>query len=164
MALGPTDRIEDSVGAPSLPIPKSPPVLKFMITEEGGRAPVRHHVGDTGYDLFVAETVHILPGSQAQVPHHIAIQPPPRIWGLLLGRSSAFTRRGLYIMPGVIDTGYRGEIFTSVYNLSQMHITLEPGDRISQLILMPLMVYDVEPVGKLAESTRGDGGYGSTGQ
>lgn len=128
------------------------------------KEPSMSHRGDAGYDLYVSETILIPPLQSVQVEHNLMIELPVNTWGHLVGRSSAFHNKGLHIVTGVVDNGFRGPMFTTAYNLDRVPKPVEQGDRISQLILMPLTVLPVLRVESLSETDRGDSGLGSTGQ
>lgn len=127
-------------------------------------APRPGHYGDAGYDLTAAERVVILPGEQAQVPCGIGVQMPEGYWALIQGRSSSW-RRGLSVKASVIDWGYRGDLWIDCLNISTGAVVVRVGERIGQLIPMPLCppITWTERT-SLDESVRGDAGYGSTGQ
>ena len=127
--------------------------------------PVRCHRGDAGIDLHVSERTVIPVGRFEDVPTNLRVQLPAQSWGLLIGRSSTFRKKGLMVIPGIIDNGYRGPIFSAVYNLGPKSVILEPGERISQLILLPLMHPSmIKEVAELDKSSRGEKGFGSTGK
>lgn len=134
-----------------------------MPLTEAGVEPRRALPGDVGYDLFVSERVDVAPYGYAQVPTSVVIELPARIWGMLVPRSSAL-RRGLHGMTGIIDNGYRGEMFGGVFNLTPETICIMPGERIFQLILMPMTTLPLEQVASLSPSERGAVGFGSTGR
>jgi len=125
------------------------------------RAPSRSYGDDCGYDLFVSVDTWCAPFSYTDVPHNIKVQLPEFTWGWLTARSSTLRDKGLIVMGGVIDAGYRGELFTQVYNPTDSPIRVSKDDRISQLIVMPLIVPDLIAVDKLDETDRGDKGFGS---
>lgn len=126
----------------------------------------RAHKGDAGYDLYVDEAITIPAYGYANVATNIAIALPPNTWGLLIGRSSAFQRRGLLVVPGVIDNGYRGLLFSTVYNTRSEAVVVKKGERITQLIVMPLLTPDITVMSGLQPGGdgRGEQGFGSTGQ
>lgn len=83
---------------------------------------------------------------------------------MITGRSSALRNLGLHVMQGIIDNGYRGELFTTLFNLGDGEVILSPGDRVSQLILFPMITPPVEHSDALSPSDRGVAGFGSTGR
>lgn len=129
-----------------------------------GVPPRSGHPGDAGYDLTAAETVEVRPGEQGQVPCGVRVQLPPGWWSLIQGRSSSW-RRGLDVKPSIIDWGYRGDLWVDCFNLTDEVVTVEKGERIAQLIPLPLApVVGWHQVEQLDESARGADGYGSTGR
>jgi len=129
--------------------------------------PSRAHDGDAGLDLYAAEAATIEPGDRATVATGIAVEIPAGFTGLVLPRSGLAARHGIALVnaPGLIDSGYRGEIRVLLLNTDRRdRFEVSPGDRIAQLVLTP--VADVEPleVAELATSVRGEGGFGSSGR
>lgn len=144
---------------------KSPEVYdKIFFTGQGMR-PEQGLEGDAGFDLFVETGQTILVNETVNVPHGIRVEFPPTMWGLIVGRSSAMRKRGLMVSQAVIDSGYRGDLFTVVTNLSGQVLTVEEGERISQIIPFDLTSSKVsfEYVNALGISVRGHDGFGSTG-
>jgi len=125
--------------------------------------PTKSHLGDCGYDLYVAEDYIIPPNIVVNIGHNLNIEPPVGTWGLIAGRSSSLQVRGLHVMTGVLDNGYRGPVNATVLNLNGEDVHIKVGDRIAQLVLIPLVTPNVLLVDKLSQSDRGDKGYGSTG-
>jgi dUTP pyrophosphatase len=133
--------------------------------------PSRAHDGDAGVDLFSALDVELAPGQRALVPTGIAVAIPHGMVGLVHPRSGLAARVGLSIVnsPGTIDAGYRGEIKVSLINLDpEKPIVLHRGDRIAQLLVQRVELPELVEVTSfdeagLADTTRGDGGHGSSG-
>jgi dUTP pyrophosphatase len=141
--------------------------LRVALLAEGAQLPKRAHEGDAGLDLHAAEGVTIPPGGRASVGTGIALEIPPGHAGLVVPRSGLAARHGISLVnsPGLIDSGYRGEVRVLMLNTDrEQEFTVEPGDRIAQLLLTPYA--DAEPVAasELAESVRGEGGFGSSGR
>lgn len=131
-----------------------------------GQPPARGKPGDAGFDLYVSteDTIWVAPGEFANIPSEIAVQMPPGYWALILGRSSTWSR-GLIVTPAVIDAGYRGPLYACVYNLGDSDVAIEPGDRVAQLVPMPLIAERISWTrGDLDDSARGMTGFGSTGR
>ncbi len=133
--------------------------------------PSRAHDGDAGVDLFSAEDVELGPGQRALVPTGIAVAIPHGMVGLVHPRSGLAARVGLSIVnsPGTIDAGYRGEIKVALINLDpSTPIVIRRGDRIAQLLVQRIELPQLVEVASfdeagLADTTRGDGGHGSSG-
>lgn len=128
-------------------------------------APSRHYPGDAGYDLSCSEEYRIKPGQLATVRTNIAVALPFGVWAMVTGRSSTFHKLGLITNTGIIDQGYRGELFASVFNTSKDHdVVVHVGDRLIQLIMFPLITPSMYYSHKLEPSDRGVNGFGSTGK
>ncbi|WP_369807341.1 dUTP diphosphatase [Mycobacterium sp. 852002-51057_SCH5723018] len=133
--------------------------------------PSRAHDGDAGVDLFSAEDVKLDPGRRALVRTGVAVAIPHGMVGLVHPRSGLAARVGLSIVnsPGTIDAGYRGEIKVALINLDpDESIMVHRGDRIAQLLVQRVELVELVEVSSfdeagLAETSRGDGGHGSSG-
>jgi dUTP pyrophosphatase len=122
--------------------------------------------GDAGLDLYAAETVTLTPGARAAVRTGIAVAIPAGCAGFVLPRSGLALRHGLSLVntPGLIDAGYRGEIRVVLINHDpDASVTLTRGERIAQLVVQRVETADLVEVEKLSETSRGAGGFGSTG-
>jgi dUTP pyrophosphatase len=129
--------------------------------------PVRAHEGDAGLDLRALEGAVLEPGERARVRTGLAIELPPGHAGLVLPRSGLAAAHGIALVnaPGLIDAGYRGELQVLLLNTDRAEtFTIEPGDRIAQLVVVPVALPEPVEVGELAPAARGDGGFGSTGR
>jgi dUTP pyrophosphatase len=133
--------------------------------------PSRAHDGDAGVDLFSAQDVDLAPGHRALVGTGIAVAIPRGMVGLVHPRSGLAARVGLSIVntPGTIDAGYRGEVKVSLINLDPVTpINIRRGDRIAQLLVQRVELPELVEVASfdeagLADTTRGEGGHGSSG-
>lgn len=137
-----------------------------LSADGSSQPPTRGKPGDAGFDLHVAstDTIWVGPGEYANIPSQIAVQLPPGLWSLIVGRSSSWAR-GLLVQPAVIDAGYRGALYACVHNLSDRDVAVEPGERIAQLIPMPLVADTITWAQQpLDDSERGTTGFGSTGR
>jgi len=129
--------------------------------------PTRAHEGDAGLDLYACESAHIGPGERWSVGTGIAMEIPAGHAGLVLPRSGLAKKSGIALVnsPGLIDSGYRGEIRVLLLNTDPAELfRVAPGDRIAQLVIAPLALAEPVEVKALAESSRGDGGFGSSGR
>jgi len=141
--------------------------LRVARVREGAMLPQRAHEGDAGLDLFAVDATRIAPGARASVPTGIAIEIPPDHAGLVLPRSGLAARHGIALVnaPGLIDSGYRGEVRVLLLNTDRREpFTVGPGDRIAQLLVVPVASVEPVAVAELARSTRGEEGFGSTGR
>jgi len=122
---------------------------------------------DCGYDLTVYKDTTIQADSFSDIDCGISLELPANHWGFITGRSSTFRKKGLMVLPGVIDAGYRGRIFTGIFNTNKVVVEIEAGERLAQLILVPMAVFPVvtaTDIEDLSESDRGDKGFGSSGK
>jgi dUTP pyrophosphatase len=130
------------------------------------RAPVYAHDGDAGADLFAAEDVVLAPGERYTVATGVSLALPEGFAGFVVPRSGLAARHGITIVnsPGTVDAGYRGEIKVTILNTDRDEpYAIAVGDRIAQLIVMPVTRASFVPVASLPESSRGEAGFGSTG-
>lgn len=120
---------------------------------------------DAGLDLYAAEPVTLAPGARALVPTGIALAIPPGFAGFVLPRSGLALRHGVTLLntPGLVDAGYRGEVKVLLVNHGDAPVSLSRGDRVAQLVVQRVERVALAPVAELPESTRGAGGFGSTG-
>jgi dUTP pyrophosphatase len=128
--------------------------------------PSRAYPGDAGLDLHALEPVVLGPGERASIPTGIAVEIPDGLAGLVLPRSGLAARHGIALVnaPGLIDSGYRGEIRVLLLNTDRHHpYEFEPGERIAQLLLIRYEAPEVVEVDELSGSARGSGGFGSSG-
>lgn len=134
--------------------------------EPGLPLPAPAHAGDAGLDLYAAEHVVLRPGERASVRTGIAVAIPEGYAGLVLPRSGLAARHGIALVnaPGLIDSGYRGEIRVLLVNLDPREpFKASRGDRIAQLVVQRVCAVDLREAASLPPSQRGDGGFGSSG-
>jgi dUTP pyrophosphatase len=125
------------------------------------------HAGDAGLDLFAAEDVQLAPGQRAVVRTGIALAMPEGYAGFVQARSGRAIADGLGIVnaPGLVDSGYRGEIKVIAINLDATRpLQLRRGDRIAQLVVLRVEQVELEEVAELPVTERGERGHGSTGR
>lgn len=126
--------------------------------------PTRAYEGDAGFDLYASRSLVIPAGGFADVHTDIAIALPPSLWCRVVSRSSTSRRHGLLVAEGIIDTGYRGEMFFGVWNMNKVEFPVNAGDRLAQLILMQHVAPVAwKQVDELPKSERGARGFGSSG-
>jgi dUTP pyrophosphatase len=142
----------------------SVPVVRL---QKDARLPRYAHDGDAGCDLVAAEAHELAPrGGRASVGCGIAVEIPDGYAGFVLPRSGLALNHGVTCLnaPGLIDAGYRGELRVVLVNTDpDRAFTVSPGDRVAQLVVQRVEQVVFEEVVELSESTRGDGGFGSTG-
>jgi dUTP pyrophosphatase len=128
--------------------------------------PTRAYDGDAGLDLYAAEAVRLAPGERASVGSGIAVAIPAGHAGLVLPRSGLAARHGIALVnaPGLIDSGYRGELRVLLLNTDrEAAFEVAVGDRIAQLLVVAFAAVSVEELDALAASDRDERGFGSSG-
>jgi len=141
--------------------------LCVRLLSDAARLPGRAHEGDAGLDLHASEAAVLEPGERTSVGTGIAIEVPAGHAGLVLPRSGLAARNGIALVnsPGLIDSGYRGEVRILLINTDrQQSFEIEPGDRIAQLVVAPVSRLRLVEVDTLPATDRGAGGFGSTGR
>jgi dUTP pyrophosphatase len=140
--------------------------LSVVRLDPNATLPTRAHAGDAGLDLCALQSGTIAAGARARVRTGIAIEVPLGRAGLVLPRSGLAARHGIALVnaPGLIDAGYRGELQVLLLNTDRDEAwEYSAGDRIAQLVLIDVQTPAVREVEALTDTTRGDGGFGSTG-
>lgn len=127
------------------------------------KAPEYIHEGDAGLNLFSRETKDIAPGERVMLSTGIAFEIPDGYVGLVWDRSGLSNKQGLKLLGGVIDAGYRGEVFVGLVNLGRELYTVKAGDKVAQMLIQPIMRCQLEEVDILSDTVRGVDGFGSTG-
>ena len=141
--------------------------IQVQRLDAGAVLPSYAHPGDAGLDLYAIEEVTLKPGERATVATGIAIAIPDGFAGFVLARSGRALREGLALVnaPGLIDSGYRGEIKVVLVNLDNSEaIDIRKGEKIAQLVVQRVEQVDLDVVDELPPSQRGAGGFGSTGR
>ena len=142
--------------------------MKLLFTRLSPDAvpPERAYGDDAGYDLRAAETSSLGPGERASVGTGLAVAIPDGCAGLVLPRSGLALRHGIALVnaPGLIDSGYRGEVRVLLLNTDRSEgFEVSVGDRIAQLVVVHHQAGDLQEVESLDETVRGSAGFGSTG-
>jgi dUTP pyrophosphatase len=145
------------------------PVVEVQFTiADGARRPAAAHAWDAGYDLTAAEHAELLPaGGRQLVGTGIRIALPDGYAALVLPRSGLAAKHGVTVInaPGLIDAGYRGEVRVAMVNHDPHEpYAISPGDRIAQLVVIPVTTVSWREVTSLPPSERGTGGFGSSGR
>ena len=144
-------------------------MLRVKRLEVGARLPVVAHPGeDLGYDLFALEGTVLAPRATIRVRTGIAVEARNPATGaplgLLVRDRSSMASRGIATTGGVIDAGYRGEIMVLVTNLGETAVELKAGEKIAQMVPVPVLTGVVEEVDSLEDSARAEKGFGSSGR
>jgi dUTP pyrophosphatase len=138
--------------------------IEVLITAE--TIPTYSHPGDAGADLSSAEELILQPGQRATVATGVSIALPAGFVAFVVPRSGLAAKHGITVVnsPGTVDAGYRGELKVTLLNTDPSQpFTINKGDRIAQMIVMPVVQARFIPVENLPESERGESGFGSTG-
>ena len=139
--------------------------LKVKRLSAGAVLPAYAHPGDAGLDLCSAVTASLDPGESKLIGTGISIELPPNTEGNVRPRSGLALKHGITVLnsPGTIDCGYRGEVGVILINHGRTRFDVRPGMKIAQLVVAPCMTVGVQETSDLADSVRGQGGFGSTG-
>lgn len=140
--------------------------LSVLKLDEELPTPSRAHQGDAGLDLYARHPRVLAPGERAAVATGVAAAIPPGCVGLVVPRSGLAARSGVGVVnaPGLIDSGYRGEIRVVLINHGREVFEVRRADRIAQLVIVPVAAPEVELVDRLEETERGPAGFGSSGR
>lgn len=142
-----------------------PPELLIRRLREDARVPERAYAGDAGLDLAVCERVELEPGERAVVATGLAVAIPEGYAGFVQPRSGLAAKQGIAVVnsPGLVDSGYRGEVKVVLLNTDLREtFTAEPGERIAQLVVLPVPSLSVREVDELPPAERGARGFGSS--
>ena len=137
--------------------------IKVKKLHQDAKLPKYHHPGDIGMDLYSMEEITLKPGEHHRFWHGFALEFPEGYGAIVMDKGS-ISKAGFVHMGGVYDAGYRGEYNTLLVNLSNKPYTFEIGDKISQLVIIPVEIAELEETNTLSESARGEGKFGSTGR
>jgi dUTP pyrophosphatase len=142
-------------------------MMKLLVKRLSDTAtlPAYAHPGDAGLDLFAAVAVSLEPGESKLVGTGISIGLPPNTEAQVRPRSGLALKNGITVLntPGTIDHGYRGEVGVILINHGRARFDVQPGMKIAQMVIAPYLNVSVEETGELSGTSRGQGGFGSTG-
>ena len=137
--------------------------IKIKKLKENAKLPKYHHLGDVGMDVYAMDTYTLVPGEHKFFYHGFAMEFPVGYTAMVVDKSG-ISKSGLHTMGGVFDAGYRGEYNTHLVNLSDKPYTVEEGDKVAQIVIVPVIIAELEETDSLSESDRGMGAFGSTGR
>lgn len=137
--------------------------IKFLKLHAEAKLPTRGSAKSAGLDLYSIEEVTLASGERAAVKTGLAVAIPEGYYGRIAPRSGNAIKRGIDTLAGVIDCDYTGHLLCALINLGQETVTLEKGERIAQLIIEAIITPEPIWAETLDETTRGAGGFGSTG-
>ena len=138
--------------------------LKIKKVDPEAKLPNYAHSYDAGMDLFALEDVKIKPGEIARIRSGVAVEIPEGYVGLCWDKSGLSMKNGIKVLAGVIDSGFRGELVMGVINLGKEEYVFEKGHKVMQMLLQPIEIADIIETEELSETSRGEGGFGSTGK
>lgn len=138
--------------------------IKIKKIDPDAKIPSYAHPGDAGMDMFANEAVTIGPGEVGRIKSGISVEIPEGFVGLCWDKSGLSMNNKIKVLGGVIDSGYRGEIVYGVINLGKEPYTFEKGHKVTQMLIQKVENPEIEEVEGLTDTSRGEGGFGSTGK
>ena len=137
--------------------------LKIERIDKEIELPTYAHDYDAAFDLRASKSNSLLPNEKKIIPTGIKVAIPSGHVGLIWDRSGMAAKHSIHVLAGVIDSGYRGEIKIVMVNLGKEEFLIEKGHRIAQMLIQPVLNIKIAEVDELDNTSRGDGGFGSTG-
>ncbi len=137
--------------------------MKVKKLDSRAKLPLRAHPTDSGADLFALERTVLPAHGIVKVRTGVAVELPENTSGIIWGKSSVESK-GIKAMAGLVDAPYRGELLVCMYNLNDTEFVFEAGQKVAQLVVLPTLYPTFEEVTELSDTTRGKGGFGSTGK
>jgi dUTP pyrophosphatase len=137
--------------------------VHVKLLNEDATAPTKAHRSDAGYDLYASEDAVVIGRQRTTIKTGVSFEMSEGFAGLIWPRSGLSVKRGLDVLAGVVDSGYRGEIMVCLYNTSDEDVEINRGDRIAQIIFQEVPVVSLMLREELETSQRGSNGFGSTG-
>ena len=134
-----------------------------VVLDPGAIVPTRAHPMDAGLDLYAKNNAIIRPGTWAQFDTGVHVEIPEGYVGMVTSKSGLMSKEGL-TSRGTIDCGYTGSIRVALFNHGIKNAYIQKGQKISQLVILPIITPEVEVVDRLEDTERGSGGFGSTGK
>ncbi|NUM25454.1 MAG: dUTP diphosphatase [Candidatus Buchananbacteria bacterium] len=138
--------------------------IKVKRLNPEAQLPSYAHPGDVGLDLYALENYQLLPGENKIFFLGFALEFPEGYAAIVKDKSSLPKNGKIHTMGGVYDAGYRGEYNVNLINLGDKPYLIEKGNKIAQLLIMPVVLAELETVDQLSETSRGEGRFGSTGK
>ena len=139
--------------------------IKVKLLNEDAKIPYRANPSDAGADLFASEDAIIQPLERKAISTGISIEIPSDYYGRIAPKSGHALKSGIDVLAGVVDASYRGEVKVILFNTdSNSSFNISKGDKIAQLIIEACFNFDFEKTENLSSTTRGSGGFGSTGK
>lgn len=138
-------------------------IVPIKKLNEEAKLPEYAHAGDAGMDVFGLEEVTLQPGERAVVPTGIAMAVPEGHVALVWDKSGRALKQGITTMAGVIDSGYRGDVGVMILNTSNETVVIGKHEKVAQILIQPVVSPQLQEVDDLDDTSRGEGGFGSTG-
>ncbi len=135
-----------------------------QLLSKDANVPIKAHRTDAGFDLYSTEEININPKQRSTIKTGVSFEMPKDIAGLVWPRSGLSVKKGIDVLAGVIDSGYRGEVMVCLYNTSEEVVEIKRGDRIAQIIFQEVPIVSLQLRESLGSSQRGSNGFGSTDQ
>ena len=137
--------------------------VSYKLLTESAQMPFKAHRTDAGFDLFADEDAWVFAKQRQTIKTGISFDMPENMAGLIWPRSGLSVKKGIDVLAGVVDSGYRGEIMVCLYNTSDEGVQITHGDRIAQIIFQEVPEVGITVSDSLGSSQRGSDGFGSTG-
>ena len=137
--------------------------VSYKLLTETAQIPFKAHRSDAGFDLCADEDAWIFAKERTTIKTGISFEMPENMAGLIWPRSGLSVKKGIDVLAGVVDSGYRGEIMVCLYNTSDEDVEIKRGDRIAQIIFQEVPLVSLIESEELETSQRGSDGFGSTG-
>ena len=138
------------------------PVIKVKKLNPAAKLPLRAHATDSGADLFALTRTVLPPHAVTHVHTGVCVELPEQTSGIIWGKSSVESKV-IKAMAGLVDAPYRGELIVCMYTLNDTEFVFEAGQKVAQLVVLPTIYPSFEEAAELSDTTRGSGGFGSTG-
>ncbi len=138
--------------------------VEVVRLSEDGALPTKANSGDAGWDLYASEDTEVSANAQGLIGTAVALAIPKGYVGLIWPRSGLAVKNGIDVFAGVIDSSYRGEVKVCLYNSSDTPLKITKGDRIAQILIQEIPFFRLEEVKELSKTSRGEGGFGSSGK
>jgi len=139
-------------------------LIKIKKTHEDAILPKYAHPGDVGLDMYSVEELTINPGERKVIDVGFALEFENGYAAIVKDKSSLPRNHGIHTMGGVFDAGYRGPYNVQLINLGKESVKIEKGQKVAQLVILPIIRAEIEEVQELSDSSRGEGNFGSTGK
>ena len=137
--------------------------VKFVRLDENAKAPTRAHDTDAGWDMYASQSLNLEPFTYGAIKTGLAFEIPTG-WHVQIHTRSSYAKAGIRCHLGIVDAGYRGELKVIIHNHTNQFVNIKKGDRFCQLIFLPVPDVRLAEVKELSKSSRGEGGFGSSGK